>query len=189
MRCFLAFPIPSAVREAIAGLQRTLRRHVPDLRWVRPEGIHLTILFLGEIDPEAASPLLADLAAGCADLPAGAACLRGLGLFPPRGRPRVLWVGVEEEGGSTLAPLHRAALAAARSRGWDVDDRGYRPHVTLARARGPLGRRSVEAGIGGHRDVAIGSVPLERCILYRSILGPGGARHEELGAVRLGGAA
>ncbi|MGD8377360.1 MAG: RNA 2',3'-cyclic phosphodiesterase [Acidobacteriota bacterium] len=189
MRCFLAVPLPSAILEAIADLQRSLRPHVPDLRWVRPEGMHLTILFLGEIDPEAASPLLADLAAGSADLSPGSASLRGLGLFPVRGRPRVLWIGVEEEGPPTLAPLHRAALAAARSRGWQVEDRGYRPHVTLARARGPLGRRSVEAGIGGQRDVELGSVPLERCILYRSILGPGGARHEELGAVRLGAAA
>lgn len=184
MRLFLAVELPDAVRQGLDALQARLRDSWPGWRWVRPEGIHLTLRFLGEVDEATDAAARAgwrQAAAGCA---AFRFRLEGLGRFPPGGRPRVLWVGVGEEGSSgRLAALATAVEGAARKAGFAAERRTFHPHLTLARAkRGgrPQWGEGIEPGIEE-------AVAVDRLVLFRSELRPDGARYTALDSFPLGG--
>ncbi len=115
------------------------------LRSVRPEGLHLTLFFLGDVETERIDPLIAALEAALADAPAPRLVVEGTGAFPRRGRERVLWLGVREEETSAgrLAKLHALTLGAVEALGFDTaEERGrpFRPHLTVARPRGRSAR-------------------------------------------------
>jgi RNA 2',3'-cyclic 3'-phosphodiesterase len=184
LRLFLAVELPLETREALGRLQAELRRVTAGWRWVRPEGIHLTLRFLGEVpDAEQGRTHRAwsDAAARCRPCRFG---LRGLGTFPGPGRPRVLWVGVEEtpETAGALSETAAEIEAAARSLGFPAEARGFRPHLTLARAAKPRPSpvpehlRAVELDGGEAREV----------VLIRSQLLPSGARYTALERFPLG---
>jgi len=177
MRQFLAARLPDPVREEVASLQARVSPALRGWRWLRPEGIHLTLRFLGEVEP--------DLDARGRELWGSAITeclpfhirLTGLGCFPPRGQPRVLWVGIEEtEPGGALAALAARLETAARELGFAAESRPFRPHLTLARrARSgptdtPDSLRENGAADGWVREV----------VLHRSELKPTGARYTAL---------
>ena len=187
MRAFVAVEIPGDVRRRLGAAQRQLREQVAGMRWVRVESVHLTLLFLGEI-PEGTAERIATEARGeCAPLRRGRVRARGLGCFPARGAPRVIWAGVEEEGEEILLPLYRSLVQVAERVGLPPERRPFSPHLTLGRARGHCRREHVERALAGQADAEFGEIPVERCTLFRSILGPDGARHEPHASWVLGG--
>ena len=104
------------------------------------ENLHLTLAFLGEVEDEHTGALRAELTA-LDGTPAPELVLIGAGAFPSTRRPRVLWVGARESGGTRLATLQRSVLEVCARAGVPVPDaeRPFRPHVTVARARGAIG--------------------------------------------------
>lgn len=183
MRLFLAAELPGSVRRCVGDLQTRLRDELKGWRWVRPEGIHLTLRFLGEVDDqldERARGAWRDVARGCAPFRLG---VRGVGRFPDRGRPRVLWVGLEEiEPGEGLARLVADLERNARELGWQPEKRPFRPHLTLA--RGLRGARPDEPPEGARVPAAEGWV--RRLVLFRSRLDRSGARYTALASFPLG---
>jgi RNA 2',3'-cyclic 3'-phosphodiesterase len=182
VRLFVAVELPDAVRDVIAGGLGRLKRDQPSARWVRPEGMHLTLKFLGErpegfvaeFDPAAAAALAA--------LPATSVRLGGGGFFPNDHRPRVAWVGGEAGG---LESWARAVDDAAASLGVERESRTYAPHLTLARLERPWGVQAVQ-----HFRVEVGKWRLpefeaHEAVLFRSELTPAGPVHT---AVRRWGA-
>ncbi len=187
LRAFVAVELPAEVRDALAREQRRLREDLPGARWVRPEGIHLTLHFLGEIRAELVPALEREIAAAVAPSPAFAVRLRGRGVFPSPRRPRVLWIGVDGSGG--LEDLQRDTGAALARCGLAPERRPFRPHLTLARFRRPPGRQTLSslrrilaapAGCGGEFTA-------DTAALLRSELLPRGARYTILARARLGG--
>lgn len=184
MRLFLAVDLPQPVRAGLGRLQSRLRARCGGWRWVRPEGIHLTLRFLGEVG--AATDAASREAWREAVRPFSVFRLRleRVGWFPAGGRPRVLWVGVREllhEG--SLAALAGRLEQAARERGFAPEERAFRPHLTLARAeRGgrPDWPEEQEAGIDE-------TVEVDRVVLFRSELHPSGARYTALETFALEG--
>ncbi len=183
-RTFVALPLSDEVHAALGRLQRRLRRRLPDgVRWVRPEGIHLTLFFLGEIPPVQIEPISAALTAVARHVPPFTLRVGGLGTFPSPHRPRVLWIGVD--GGETLPLLHRAVNEALASLGHPPETRPFHPHLTLGRVRRGL-RRDELAVLGEAFRVEmvhppdLGSTPAEAVILFRSFLKPGGAEYRPL---------
>jgi RNA 2',3'-cyclic 3'-phosphodiesterase len=185
-RCFVAVPLPDGLRAQLADAVETWREEpgAPNLRWTDPAGWHLTLAFLGWVEPGLSEQILVSMVAPAdgarpADLAAG-----GLGAFPSPRRARVLWYGMTDADGalSALAEGIRRALAPIVPM---VDEGSpFRPHVTLARAREERGS-DLASWMAG-RAVPSGVVPLERVILYRSHLGRGPAQYEPLGAVTVG---
>jgi len=176
IRAFVALELEARTREAIGVLQARLRG-AKGLRLVRPEGVHLTLRFLGGSAPaplEALAPRLASAAAAC---PPFEARLGGLGLFPERGAPRVLWLGIE------LPPraleLQRACELAARASGFEREDRAFAPHLTLGRWRERAPRPSLE-------PVELGATRIESLVLFRSETRPDGAVYTPLRLFPLG---
>ena len=188
-RLFYAVPIPPAATEQIADVVAGVRAlGVPDggrdVRWVRLEGLHLTLRFLG--------PTLDDRVAAATRALTGAAegrsafdiSIGGGGTFPPHGRPRALWLDVRdgEEGLVGLAGEIDRELTHA---GWVLDPKPFRPHLTLARSDGvpagaAIGARLIEAA----EDIEV-RFRAERVGLYESLTGGGPARYEPIEVVDL----
>jgi 2'-5' RNA ligase len=185
MRLFLAAELPGSVRRSVSDVQARLRDELKGWRWVRPEGIHLTLRFLGEVDDrldERAREAWRDVARACSPFRLR---VTGVGRFPDRGRPRVLWVGLEEIGpGEGLARLVDDLERNARAHGWQPENRPFRPHLTLA--RGLRGAKPDEPPDGARVPAAEGWV--RRVVLFRSRLDRSGARYTALASFPLGDA-
>jgi 2'-5' RNA ligase len=178
IRAFVALELDAESRGRIAALIAELRPAIPHVRWSRPESLHVTVRFLGYAAPAALVQLQGPLAEAAAQCPPAHVPVRGLGLFPERGSPRVIWLGIEvPEAVSRLqAACERAAVAA----GFPPEPRAFRPHLTLGRWPEP-GRRPPLA------PVDLGRAHLERLVLFRSDLRRGGSIYTPLAAFTLGG--
>jgi len=177
MRQFLAIDLPAAARAELLAMQQALRGRCEGWRWVRPEGIHLTLRFLGEVAEDldrAARPGWQQAADDC---PRFRFRLARLGCFPSPRRPRVLWVGVEEiDSDGRLARLAGATERAAVASGFEPERRRFSPHLTLARAA--RGARAPRAP-GANEGIRPPSIEFEarELTLFRSVLEPSGARY------------
>ena len=176
MRAFLALEIPPPLRDSLGAIQRRLDARLPEMRWVRPEAMHLTLVFLGEISEDETVRLVAQAAPACATVEPGTVQVAGLGRFPPRGRPRLVWAGVDDPG-ELLALLHRRLAAAVAEVGLPVERRSFRPHLTLGRSRGGARAADVDVALQQLRVGRIGAVPVRCTHLVQSTLGPDGARY------------
>lgn len=182
MRLFVALTIPDEVKRSLAELREELGARLPSLRWVRREGVHLTLSFLGEVPADRLNALRRALA-GC---PSGLAPQQletsGLGVFPHQRAPRVLWAGFREPPEAVIELQRRVAEAMA-GEGFPREQRPFSPHLTVGRFRRPL-RRSERDLLAGllQRDAgrSFGRFTAHRLSLFRSILLPAGARYEEL---------
>jgi RNA 2',3'-cyclic 3'-phosphodiesterase len=184
MRLFIAIELPEDVRQAIAKVQQQLQTSGADANWTRPEGIHLTLKFLGDV-PEAK---VAGVLQGMTDAAQGTGTLRfevsGAGAFPSAKAPRVLWLGLTGDT-ARLAALQRAVEDAMAAAGFEREERNFSPHLTLARIRFPRPRDNWERRIEGIRDVRLGGFDADRVSLMKSELHPGGAVYTEVGGVDL----
>jgi 2'-5' RNA ligase len=177
MRLFVAVELGEDVlREAatlVGELRRRVDRRAPDakLTWVTPERMHLTLRFLGEVSDAQGGKMLAALRAPIAMAPFEVAW-QGLGAFPHRGPPRVLWVGAGR-GRDTLLALETAVSARLEPLGFESGARSYSPHLTLARVREARGLRTAALfeGIAGQ---PVGTTTVDAITLFQSKLSPKG---------------
>jgi RNA 2',3'-cyclic 3'-phosphodiesterase len=177
MRAFIAIDLPQSVKQAIGSLQSKLRSAVPleanksaDIRWTRPEGIHLTLKFLGDITDEQAKVVTA----GLSSLPPFEAFrvdVKGYGFFPNSRRARVLWVGVDAASG--LTELAAQVEAAAERAGFAREDRSFTPHLTLARFVTPKPRPVIGTKLQEMQDATLGAFDVSGYFLFESSLSPG----------------
>jgi 2'-5' RNA ligase len=165
-----------------AGVIRASLDRMPGsgLRWVPLDNLHLTIRFLGELAPDRAGRVRAALSPPLSIVPFTVA-FGGAGVFPPRGAPRVLLMGVRE-GGPALARLFELVEARMRVAGEPADLRSFSPHLTLARFRGrgraPRGEPVSNALDDAPAELAV--QPVAAVTLFRSRLSPSGSRYEPL---------
>ncbi len=201
MRLFIAFELPDRLREGLGRRMAELRRVLPRARWVRPEGLHVTLKFLGETAEGALAGLGAALGPAFAAAPALTARLAGGGCFPP-GRPaRVAWVGLavaragasdDDRAGATadLAALHGRLEEAARAAlGVAPEGRPFSPHVTLARPDPPWRREAVEhfaQTLAGDLGSLGEPFAVDHGSLVESRLGTGGARYRTVETYAMG---
>lgn len=183
VRSFVALPLPEATLRTIGKLQQELATALPGVRWVKPETIHLTLAFLGDIAEDSLEKLgRSMLSIGHLHSPV-TATFSGVGAFPSRGRPRVVWLGLD--GGDTLSRLHEALNTELEFLQLPIDKRPFVPHLTLGRSRKPIpgAGRILES----FSDRNCGSAQLDRLVLYESRLGPQGALHLPRRTVALSG--
>jgi 2'-5' RNA ligase len=179
MRCFLAIELPDPVKRRLAVLQQQLQELDRLVRWTRPEQIHLTLNFLGEV-AEQQVPRLCDasktIAAGVAPFDIEIA---GIGCFPSGGPPRVIWAGVTGPP-PALSTCQRRCEQAFAELGIPPEDRPYRPHLTLARTREHVNARPIRPALEQFKTSNAGRFQPTELILFQSILGSSGATHVPL---------
>jgi 2'-5' RNA ligase len=175
MRLFVAVDLSEDARRQIAVQQQriasALGGKIGSLKWVKAEHAHLTLVFLGSVD-DTHVPSVVDAFGRDVDRPPFEMILDGVGVFPPRGAPRVLWIGVAA-GAPELSDLHRLMAERITALGMKIEDRPFHPHLTLGRWRGsrPADRhRALAAAPSG----AIARVRVECATLYESRLSSSG---------------
>ncbi len=136
MRLFLAVFPPVAVQRAAHAAGEALRHPGDGVSWVRPENLHYTLRFLGEVGEDGARRAAAAAGEAAAGEHAFDAALGALGAFPDARRARVIWIGLSA-GAEPLVSLARALESALRARGFDRADKPFSPHLTLGRVRTP----------------------------------------------------
>lgn len=191
-RLFIAIPLPDVVVSYLRAIQENLRQQAParTVRWVAPEGIHLTLKFLGDVPLTHAGDIEGALVEAARAHDGFALSIGGLGCFPNPNRPRVLWAGIEGER-HALAALRDDVERQVAPLGYPTEDRPFSPHLTLGRIR-PEASRTDAATVGsllGH--VTVGTAHTWRVghvSLMRSELSPRGAIYSELARAPLRGA-
>jgi len=179
IRSFIAIDLPEPVRRQIEAFVQELKKSDAQVGWVRIEGIHLTLKFLGNIAPESIEeikPALARAASQTAPIRIEPA---GCGAFPTIKSPRVIWVGL---GGqiSSLAELERRIEAAMIPLGFKPEDRPFKPHLTVGRVKGRLRLQALQQILLAHRDFTVEPFDAAEVVLYKSDLRPDGARYTPL---------
>lgn len=191
MRLFVALNFPDATRQALWRATAPLRDLGLPARWVRADGLHLTLKFLGDVAPEREGELVAALrraAAGSPGAHPGAGVLtlrlRGFGAFPDVTRPRVVWVGIE--GDSALELLQHRVEREFEPLGFPTEQRPFRPHLTLARAKRDARPPAFRPLAGALEQVAFDETAVvETLDLMESTLQQGGSVYHQRHCERL----
>lgn len=188
-RLFVALSLPEPVKAAIEQAQAALRRvlRVNQVRWTRADQFHLTLKFLGNVDARRVKALTQALLAACHGTPPLPLRAAGLGCFPERGLPRVIWAGVQDANDGALVRLQAAVEHAARAFTAEPAEKSFAGHVTLGRIKGI--RRSEAAALAQAAEnwagQELGQWTAERVELIRSELTPAGPRYRTLAGIRL----
>lgn len=178
MRLFAAIDLSDEARLAIAREQTRIRRELADasLKWVRPDHMHLTLVFIGEVDA-ARGAAIVDRMGAPVPQPPFRLVFGGVGVFPPHGAPRVLWLGALD-GARAAVELQRAIALRLESVGVPQGARAFRPHLTLARWRD--GRPAARGSLAEEGVVPVVSVEVTAVTLYQSRLSSSGPAYTAL---------
>jgi len=177
----VAADLPDSVRAAVAAEQKRIASSLAggagSLRWVQPDHSHLTLVFLGHVD-DPRVPDLVESIGRPVHIAAFTIALETLGVFPARGAPRVLWVGVGA-GADALAAAQREISTRVAAVGIATEDRPFHPHLTLARWRES---RPADRGraLGAAPRGVVARAEVNGVTLYRSQLSPSGPTYTPL---------
>ena len=180
IRSFIAVEVPEAIKAVIDPVLSDLASMGRELKVVKRENLHFTLKFLGNIDPEMVEPIVACIKSR-EDLLGFEMKIGGLGAFPNRRKPRVIWIGAKCEG-DEFVKLARDIDQDLVKLGFDRE-RSYVPHLTIARSRNRRGNPRAADLIGGMEDLDIGRMTVDRVSLKRSVLTPGGPIYSDLAVV------
>ena len=188
LRAFIAIEIPAEIKKAIAyqtaGLQTTTGRAV---RWVSAENTHLTLKFIGELSDASVGLLSQVLQAECSQFEPFEISVRGIGSFPSRHRPRVIWVGLDAP--PELTRLQTRIEAAAARLGYAPEERPFSPHLTVGRVREQASveeMNKIEAGLAALKVGELGCFTARSVTLFKSDLRPSGPIYTPLFGAPIG---
>jgi len=186
-RIFIAVDISDEARRAAAGYIEGLRRGDRRLRvgWERPEKLHLTLKFVGDVTDEQLDALRDAVQAAALQAAPFTLAVGRTGVFPGGRKARVLWLGIEDATGA-LARLSERVEAECEKRGFDREKRAFRPHLTIARLREP----DISAELVG-RHLQTNFEPIEfgvaEIVIYESRLDSKGSTYSAAAAYKLAG--
>ncbi len=179
LRAFVAVPIPDSVTVFIRQVQARLQSSGMNIRWVAANKIHLTLKFLGQIDPSRVPGVATTMDAVAGSIPPFLLGAGGPGMFPNHRRARVLWVGLDGNIERLMA-IQAALESGLGPVGFREETRPFHPHLTIGRSRRRLDAETLGASLESMKDVASDSFRVERLVLYKSMLSPAGAEYARL---------
>jgi 2'-5' RNA ligase len=177
MRLFVALDLSRDIRDALRDPMATLQPLAKNARWTRPEGMHVTLKFIGNVDAGKLHAIRAALAAVRSNAPVEMR-VRGMGFFPDERRPRVLWSGIEAS--ANLAPLAQAAERALEPLGIAREERKFTPHLTLARLKDSRGIDEIVRAVEDMKSHDFGSTRETEFHLFESVTKPSGAEYRKI---------
>ena len=180
MRAFIAIDLDPEIKKNISDFLRRLKKlEQPKVGWIKEQGMHLTLKFLGEIDEAQATRvqgLMKDVAALAR---AFSLKFQGTGFFPPPPKlPRVLWIGAAGE--PTLGELQERLESGLEKLGFSRENRPFHPHLTLGRVKSPAGLGEVIAELEKNKEAGFGEMVVKKVTLFKSTLRPSGAEYSVL---------
>lgn len=181
-RAFVSVDIEPS--KTLASLLETLRRSGGDLKVVRPQNLHVTLKFLGDTEQSLVGEIVERLREAVADTQPFDLSLRGMGAFPTLTNIKVVWVGMDD--GAALGGIAERLEDSFSEMGFRKERRGFRPHLTVARARSGRGMAPVADTITANAATDFGGQRVDRVVLKKSVLTPKGPIYSDVERVPLG---
>lgn len=179
MRTFIAIDLEDQIKKNVSALIQKWDRGDKNIRWVRPQGMHLTLKFLGEVTEDKTDEVKSVLEKIAKDYSPFRLYLRGTGTFPPGVRhPRVIWVGIEMN--ETLEILQRRLENELHNIRIPKEKRKFHPHLTLGRIKGAKNLGGIIESIDQHKEFGFGGMEVNKITLFKSTLKPTGAEYNGL---------
>ncbi len=188
VRAFVAIELPSRLRQALWAGTAEARAAYPQGRWVAAGSLHITVKFLGDLDPARVPEVGECLDGVCERHRPYRVVLGGLGTFPGGSRARVIWAGITS-GGEETGHLARDADAALSRLGFEPETRSFRAHLTIARVGQAVPTAALTGALERLRVVEWGGFEVGRLVLMQSILRPQGPLYRPISYHILGGVA
>jgi 2'-5' RNA ligase len=167
MRAFIAIDLPESIRAALGRKQALFRSAGPEKGWTRPEGIHLTLKFLGDGVSDAKVKEVCQSLKNLGRFESFTVGLKGFGFFPDARSPRVFWVGVEAP--ASLSRLAQQVEEAMQRIGFAREERAFRPHLTLARFKGRQPQPALQALVAQQGEEELGNFEVSEYFLFESM--------------------
>lgn len=186
IRSFLAIEVPVPVQKRIEKIQEDFKSSDPDVRWVSPDKIHLTLKFFGDIEESKVDSIMSSIEKPVQSTQPFQLKVHGTGAFPNPKNPRIVWVGLTE-GKEALSHLQRQLESSLEKVEFPPEDRSFHPHLTLGRVKSSRGKGTLSAKIEKYREEEYGEFQVERVILFKSDLKPSGPVYTILREAKLGG--
>jgi len=184
IRAFIAVPLSEEVLNGLQAGQDAIRDSGVKASFPEISSVHLTLKFLGDIEPGQVSMVSAALKDRIYRFDPFVLNITGLGVFPNLSRPRIAWAGVMPD--DRLQTLHGMVESAMREIGFEAERRKFSPHITLARIKSVRDGDSLGEMLKRMRNFEMGTTPVRSLRLYQSILKPEGAVHKVLAEVNCG---
>jgi 2'-5' RNA ligase len=186
IRSFLAIEVSAPVLKRIERIQQDLKSSDPDVRWVSPGKIHLTLKFFGDLEESQVDSLMSSIEKPVRSTQPFQLKVHGTGAFPNPKNPRIVWVGFAE-GKEALSHLQRQLESSLEKVGFPPEDRSFHPHLTLGRVKSSRGKGALSAKIEKYREEDYGEFQVESVVLFKSDLKPSGPVYTALREIKLGG--
>ena len=184
MRTFVAIDLEPEVKKSLSDFMHKLDRFNPNIRWVKDQGMHLTLKFIGEITEDKANKISLALRGLSLDHKPFPIKLVGTGTFPARSRhPRILWAGIEDN--PQLMSLQNKVESMLEKESIPREKRRFFPHLTLGRVKSNHNIALVLEELSNSKEFEFGSQEVEEIIFFRSILKPTGAEYSALSKIQL----
>jgi 2'-5' RNA ligase len=181
VRSFLAIELPEEILHKIADIQMCLKKNIQGgvISWVRPEGIHLTLKFFGNIFMDNVVNISRVVENTLADVKPLSLGVKDVGVFPDVIRPRVIWLGINGDV-APLSNIRKAMDPGFHGYGFKREERPFRPHLTLGRIKSPRGMSGLAVLLEGGGNYFAGHFQTKELTLFRSELTSGGAIYTKL---------
>jgi RNA 2',3'-cyclic 3'-phosphodiesterase len=184
-RTFVAVDVSKAIRERLVSMQERLAATGTEVKWVEPENLHVTLLFLGEVDQREIVDVCRIVSDGTSRHAAFTMSVETVGCFPNPRRPRILWVGVGE-GSATLVALHDELEIPLQELGYRREERRYTPHITLGRVKSDRSTQALSTELTRRADWKAGETTVTELLVMGSELTSTGPQYTVLGRAKLG---
>lgn len=184
IRAFIAIEMPAKIIDGLKEIQHELKDTSNKVTWVKPENIHLTIKFLGDIEADKIDSIAGLLEGAAAKSHSFDISVKGVGGFPTIDNPRVLWVGIEESNVNLFA-LYNNIEDALSAISFAKEERPFKPHLTLGRIKFLKDKKGLRERIERFKDITLGQYMVDSICLFQSRLTPEGAVHIKLEKIEL----
>jgi 2'-5' RNA ligase len=176
MRTFIAIELDKTIKDTLSALIQKLDKGGRNIRWVKPQGMHLTLKFLGEVSEDKITEVKSVLGSIAKDYSRFPLSLKGTGTFPPAARvPRVVWIGIEKN--EFLQNIHARVENELQNIRFPKEKNKYHPHLTLGRVKGPQNIETVMETLNQYKEAEFGGMTVNKITLFQSTLKPTGAEY------------
>lgn len=184
LRCFIAIEISEAIKKNLRDIIDIFRKTGADVKWTSPENIHITLKFLGDTDESVIPMIINALDKKMSIYSPFYIKIAGIGCFPDRKRPRVIWIGIEKA--ETLQKLNRDVEQEMVQYGYEAEKRVFSPHLTIGRVRSSKGIPELLKKFDEFAAFSFNDLNIRNITLIKSTLKPAGAEYSTLAEIPLG---
>lgn len=185
IRAFIAIKIPEDIQEKLCGIQQKLKQAQVHVSWVKPENIHLTLKFLGNIEEKQIPKIVSSIEESVKAVSPFQLQVGYAGAFPNLRYPRVVWIGVTDDEEGSLKTLQENLSSRLARVGFKKEKGRFQPHLTLGRVRSQKNKSNLLRAVEAIINIWVGEISVEALYLIRSELKPTGAEYTKLAEINI----